>query len=898
MTKRPLLLVAGVVVAVAIAVVAWLVTRERAPAPAAAPSAPAPLPAAKPAADAPAEAPPPSFAVDDDPVGTLRLEGQVLDDGDDPVGGATVWLSSVPPRSTKTEADGSFSFDKLVGRRYSLRARAGDRIAGPHGHQLTATSEPVILRLRAGGTLTVEVVGDGDAPVAGATVALTSLDEQTATTDRKGVAVLRGVDGWIEVVVTADGYAPGRAAAEVERTRTLRVALRRGAAVAGRVVDAGGAPVADAKVVAIDVGQPWLEPDAEREGVRTGADGRFELPAVAAGTYRFSAVHREHAPGATAPITLDGATAKRDVEIKLAAGAVLAGTVVDKAKAPVPYATVRVAPREAGMGIRGDSRQVTADAAGAFEIRGLTRGALRVRAESEQAASAIVDVDLGAAAEKRDLVLVLDVTGTIAGVVVDSAGAPLGDVQVTAMTDVFAGGRVEDMELAGFATATTDGDGRFALRGLADGAYRVRAQRTSRRQQFWSGGEGTAARPGDLALRIVLPAPGGIRGSVAFASGGAPERGSVTIGWSHSAALDDGRFVLEDLEPGTHDLTVRGADFAELKRPAVAVEAGKVTDVGVLTVTRGRKVTGTVTDAGGAPVAGAKVSMGKTLMATGGGGGLPGLDDERLGIRSATSGADGSFAIIGAPTTAASLVADHPTRGRSLAVEVPAGDSDPPPLRLGLAAFGSVEGVVTSGGKPVSGAMVQATQGTGAHITIATAGSDGRFVLDRLPAGEQHITASQMAGMGMTSASATAVVVAGQRAQVAIDIVSGDVSLTVEVKAKPGATVNAAQVFVARGVLDVKNGKDLGAAARTADGLRMTFWFGGAAPSFDKLTPGPLSICTLPITGNMSDATFMERLQAHTDELEVHCARFELAATPAKQTFVQEVPSMKPLPAP
>jgi hypothetical protein len=216
------------------------------------------------------------------------------------------------------------------------------------------------------------------------------------------------------------------------------VALRRGAAVAGRVVDAGGAPVEGARVVAIDVGQPWLEPDAEREGVRTGADGRFELPAVAAGTYRFSAVHREHAPGATAPTTLDGATAKRDVEIRLAAGAVLAGTVVDRAKAPVPYATVRVAPKEAGMGIRGDARQVTADAAGAFEIRGLTRAALRVRAESEQAASAIVDVDLGAAAEKKDLVLVLDVTGAIAGVVVDSAGAPLGDVQVTAMTDVAA----------------------------------------------------------------------------------------------------------------------------------------------------------------------------------------------------------------------------------------------------------------------------------------------------------------------------------------------------------------------------------------------------------------------------------------------------------------------------
>src|SRR5262245_3736972 len=65
--------------------------------------------------------------VDDDPKGTQRLEGQVIDDKDQPVGGATVVLSSNPPRSVLTEDDGSFAFDNLVGRPYQIAARAAAR---------------------------------------------------------------------------------------------------------------------------------------------------------------------------------------------------------------------------------------------------------------------------------------------------------------------------------------------------------------------------------------------------------------------------------------------------------------------------------------------------------------------------------------------------------------------------------------------------------------------------------------------------------------------------------------------------------------------------------------------------------------------------------------------------
>src|SRR5262245_13991325 len=55
-------------------------------------------------------------AEDNDPVGDLRLEGQVLGPDDQPVAGALVALGSVPPRTATSEKDGSFEFDKLIGR--------------------------------------------------------------------------------------------------------------------------------------------------------------------------------------------------------------------------------------------------------------------------------------------------------------------------------------------------------------------------------------------------------------------------------------------------------------------------------------------------------------------------------------------------------------------------------------------------------------------------------------------------------------------------------------------------------------------------------------------------------------------------------------------------------------
>jgi len=80
----------------------------------------------------------------------------------------------------------------------------------------------------------------------------------------------------------------------------------------------------------------------------------------------------------------------------------------------------------------------------------------------------------------------------------------------------------------------------------------------------------------------------------------------------------------------------------------------------------------------------------------------------------------------------------------------------------------------------------------------------------------------------------------------------------------------------------------------------MKFWFGEGKPlpEFDQLVPGDYSVCSIPILGDLNDTTFAQRLQEHLDTLAVYCKQAKVTPSPAKQSFVHEVPAMTPLPAP
>jgi uncharacterized GH25 family protein len=839
-----------------------------------------------------------AWTLDPDPEGPLRLDGQVVDRDGNGVGDAEVTLSSEPSRTAKTQGDGSFAFDGVVGRGYELSARKGALIGEAH-YKLTAQSPPVVIRVGAGAALDIAVTGDDGKPIAGADVA--SGKELTARTNDDGRAKLEPLHpGWIGVHVTASGYAPASAFATVgsaNATGKLDVRLHRGTSVSGRVVDEAGKPIANARV---QLSSSWGSADGD--AAHSNDTGEFTIAAVAAGAHTLSATAADHAPVRSSPVTVADRPVA-GIEIKMKAGGVVYGTVTDAAGKPVPFATIRVAAANRQMWEMAP-RQATTNRQGAFELRGLARAKLQARAESDASASQIVDVDL-AATQRKEVKLVLDVAGTIAGIVVDDTGKPVPEVQVSAFPDVFAGGDTSAMMLGGLASATSDGAGGFTIRGLADGAYKVSAARAGASPWRDFGEHGTTARVGDQSVRVVLATPGELRGRLVVAGASTPPKlASIAIGYQPpTPANADGTFALLDVAPGTYDVHFRGADFAEKVQRDVKIEPGKPTDLGTVEVLRGRRVTGKVVDSSGSPVAGAKVRCGDVLWS------LSGADDQSdsfgamSGIRSTTSDQDGAFVIVGVSAKPMNVGADHPDRGSSIAQKVPGGADDPPPVTLSLHGLGSIAGKVTMKGQPQSGVTVMdSPKGGGEQVTIVQTDADGNFAFPKAVEGAHVLNVMRSSGgfanMGMKTTSATVQVTAGQQASAAIDIPVGVIALTVQITALPGNKVDSAQVWLFGGSVTATSSGQLAGSFLQGSIKGMKLWMGGTAPSpeFDELVPGDYTVCVIPITGNIADPSFQQRLQQHQNDLAVYCKPLALAPSPNAQTVAEQVPSMSPLP--
>lgn len=245
-------------------------------------------------------------------------------------------------------------------------------------------------------------------------------------------------------------------------------------------------------------------------------------------------------------------------------------------------------------------------------------------------------------------------------------------------------------------------------------------------------------------------------------------------------------------------------------------------------------------------------------------------------------------------------MAEHSARGRSQAVALPAGTDDPPPITLTLKSFGSISGKVTSQGKTLANVTVSDTpKGGGTQMQMTQTDADGNFTLAKVPEGPHVLSALQQSGLGMSmkSTSAAVQVTSGKETKVTIDIPVGSITLTVQVKPLPNNQVDSAQIFLMRGIVAIQSAKAINDAFMGGGVQGMKFWFGEGKPlpAFDELVPGDYSVCAIPITGDLNNPQFQQRLQEHLQDLKVYCKQVKVAASPDKQTFVTEVPAMNPL---
>jgi hypothetical protein len=210
---------------------------------------------------------------------------------------------------------------------------------------------------------------------------------------------------------------------------------------------------------------------------------------------------------------------------------------------------------------------------------------------------------------------------------------------------------------------------------------------------------------------------------------------------SKGVASPDGRFVLEDLAPGSYVLRVMVPERAPAALSGVKVAEAQTTDVGAIRVPRGGVVRGLAVDGDGGAVAGARVtvSTGEMDMLT------------WMGLLSDQSNAQGAFEVRGVPAGAARVRATHPSYAPASATVDVDSSKGPTEARLILRQGGLVEGVARRrDGQPLPGQTIWLgfADQRGLETPFPTTSADGSFRLEHVPPGRATVALMASAGPG------------------------------------------------------------------------------------------------------------------------------------------------------
>ncbi|MEC8493553.1 MAG: carboxypeptidase-like regulatory domain-containing protein, partial [Planctomycetota bacterium] len=350
---------------------------------------------------------------------------------------------------------------------------------------------------------------------------------------------------------------------------------------------------------------------------------------------------------------------ERVLDLAFVPGATIAGRVVDESGNGVEGVDIGTASRMPWMGSAGARRTKTAGD-GSFLLKGVAPGEVQLEAKLEGWRDAEIESMDVADLERIDGMRVEMTRGaSITGIVRWGDGTPAAGARVRA-TRVsraqwggWGGGRVQTA-----ASAEADADGTFALGGLDDGQYTVRASHwpadvaAAESSPRWRAD--LPARTGE-SIELTLIGPATITGLVVDDRGEPVPEFEVVAQPAESGvrserasfASDDGRFSFARIGTGEWTLEAR----AEHMVPAGGVDVALPGEAGVLTLRldRAATVTGRVTDPAGAPVADADVRVEESSSGRGGWGG------DRARFR-ARSGEDGGFLLEDLPPPTTTLV--------------------------------------------------------------------------------------------------------------------------------------------------------------------------------------------------------------------------------------------------
>lgn len=438
------------------------------------------------------------------------------------------------------------------------------------------------------GTTVSGVVTDAASglPIEGAEVGEGWTFFRSVLTGADGRYVLRGIgDNRGEIHARAKGH--GRKSMKLPRPMPDKLdfafALERGRSVRGRVVIAGGAPVANAYVAAVSSTMVGPSQEIDWPSIRTDTDGRFEIGEARRDIPHAIFIRKE----GFASCTLDLPPTEKDSEVVdvgdlvLDESASLAGVVVDATERPLADVSIRLVGENADRFKlwKGDDHRRSAgdsylnshrgrsDDLGRFRFTDLPAGDYKiVRSDGARDDDSAVPVSIHRGESLEGIKVVLAVPITIAGRVLRSSGGSVPLCEVSAYLE--GSGTMNDRADG----ILTSGDGEFELKRLKEGVYTIVARAVrdeGKPAEALAPATVTGVRTGTKDVRIALQPASPITGTVLDHAGKAVKDALILVRSPSGLQLgqvrsgEDGTFTLGVQEGASVKLTAMAPVFNE-----------------------------------------------------------------------------------------------------------------------------------------------------------------------------------------------------------------------------------------------------------------------------------------------------------------------------------------------
>lgn len=511
----------------------------------------------------------------------------------EPWTGAPIVVQVSPTKSTLSRPPrmpavaGQARFDGLDPGTYAVST---DRFVETTCVVEAGVSVHVTLDTTSGYRIAGRVVDPDGGGVEGATISLSRFGRwqegfDVAVSGANGAYTVEGVGIGAHVGASKSGFAasplrfvfanPGELRGDID------LELRQsGGSIAGRVTDARGEPLADARIVVDadgilsethDDGTPHLNV-FERFAWSAG-DGAFRVDGLLAGSHKVVVRASGFQPFIATCETRSGETTRLDASLR--PGAILVGSVRNADGTPAPAIAV-TAGRDA---LFSESSTATTTTDGSFRLESLPAGRLVVFADDETHGAARVEFDAIAGVERR-VDLELERPPGIAGRVEDENGQGLAGARLDAR-------RVEDRSV--IASTTTAADGTFRLRCGKPTAVDVDVswvgsfvQPALRAREVRVGDEAvilrvpSRTRPSARIVGRIVDARGPVAGAEALILAADGPQGTVVV------SAGDGSFRSPLLSPASYHLQIRGTAHAVQTIRGIVLDVNATHDVGTI----------------------------------------------------------------------------------------------------------------------------------------------------------------------------------------------------------------------------------------------------------------------------------------------------------------------------